>query len=81
MNFVHGQNTLELQVNPEVMLAQVYRQLATVGNIYGENSEIGNSVGDILRRLDELKQLTSDPLSEKGVGIDHETEGEQLVKT
>jgi len=71
----------QMTVNPEAMLAQAYRQIAEVGNIYGSNPEVGKRVAALLEHLDELKTLTEaeNPLGEEGDGIDHETEGEKPV--
>lgn len=77
-----AEHTRQLQVNPEAMLAQAYRQIVEVGNLFGENPMVAARVNAILEHMDELKTMTEveEPLGEKGDGIDHETEGEKPVK-
>ena len=76
-----AEHTSQLAVNPEVMLAQAYRQIAEVGNLFGENPIVSARVNAILEHMDELKKMTEpEPLGEIGDGIDHETEGEKPVK-
>jgi hypothetical protein len=48
----------EETVNLESMLAAAYRQVAEVGDIFGENAEVSARVNTILKTLEELKSLT-----------------------